>query len=152
MSAPEELLRQKLVDFQRALATQKKERAEQADAAARRADALLLQLVELADTLGTIERNAQEQSEEPAETAARLLRNLASVKGKILRALKKEGVERIEFPDNKAVMELSKILDTQAAPGREDASILEVVKEGYLDKASGKVLRKAELITVLNQS
>ncbi len=47
-------------------------------------------------------------------------------------------------------MDHCKVIDTKAIPNMENETILSVVKNGYMNKEENVVLRKAEVITVLN--
>ena len=47
-------------------------------------------------------------------------------------------------------MDYCKVVDTQESADIANETILSVVKNGYIDKNKKKVLRKAEVITVLN--
>ena len=57
------------------------------------------------------------------------------------------------FPHHPANMDTCKVVETRASGTLEDETILEIVKNGYINQDEGnKVLRKAEVITVLNES
>ena len=48
-------------------------------------------------------------------------------------------------------MDYCKIIDTRKEPQMENEVIVAVVKSGYINKQVGAVVRKAEVITVLNE-
>jgi len=58
----------------------------------------------------------------------------------------------MKFPDNMARMESCKVVETEESNSLKDEAILSVVKNGYMRKDNGEVLRKAEVVTVLNKS
>ena len=49
-------------------------------------------------------------------------------------------------------MDFCKVVDTRVSDTLEDEAILEIVKNGYVNQDEGTVLRKAEVITVLNEN
>ena len=49
-------------------------------------------------------------------------------------------------------MEYCKVVDTREAPDMVNETILSVVKNGYMNSQEKIVLRKAEVVTVLNSS
>jgi len=65
--------------------------------------------------------------------------------------MKSGDVVKMEFPENKARMDCCKIVDTRNKPKMENEVIAAVVKNGYVNKQDGAVMRKAEVITVLNE-
>ena len=147
-----EFLKQKMVDFQREISTLRKTLGDTKNSYESKTTQFHLQFIDLLDTLENIENNAREKERENAldNYAAKLLKNIVSVKNKTLRILKVNHIERIEFPDNKAVREYSEIVDTQPSETQKNETILEVLKAGYINNKSRKTVRKAELITVLN--
>jgi len=56
----------------------------------------------------------------------------------------------MEFPENKARMDYCKIVDTRQEPELDNETIVSVVKNGYVNRQDGTVVRKAEVITALN--
>ena len=147
-----EFLKQKMVDFQREISTLRKTLGDTENSYESKATQFHLQFIDLLDTLENIENNAREKERENAldNYAAKLLKNIVSAKNKTLRILKANHIEKIEFPDNKAVREYSVIVETQPSENQENETILEVLKAGYINNKSRKTVRKAELITVLN--
>jgi molecular chaperone GrpE (heat shock protein) len=81
-----------------------------------------------------------------------LSKNIRSVHKKLKRLLQARDLVEIEFPENMARIDACKVVDTRIVPGAKNETILSVVKKGYVDKKNGKILRKAEVITVLNEA
>ena len=65
--------------------------------------------------------------------------------------MKSGDIVQMEFPDNTARMDYCEIIDTRVEPEMENQIILSVMKKGYINRKTGAVLRKAEVITVLNE-
>ena len=64
--------------------------------------------------------------------------------------MKSGDIVKMEFPENKARMDYCKIVDTRQEPELDNETIVSVVKNGYVNRQDGTVVRKAEVITVLN--
>lgn len=126
-------LRDKLVFFQRRILALEEEASERARQNRLIQDQLLLEKIELLDVLDNL----------PEFNPVAGLR----IKRRTLRQLEDKQVIPIAFPDNKALIGKSKILETRDQAGLEPGTILSVVKTGY--EHDGRVLRPAELITVL---
>ena len=47
-------------------------------------------------------------------------------------------------------METCKIIETREQPNLDDETVLEILKTGYINEQDGTVIRKADVITVLN--
>ena len=65
--------------------------------------------------------------------------------------MKSGDVVKMGFPENKARIDYCKIVDTRKEPEMENEAIVAVIKNGYVNKQDGAVVRKAEVITVLNE-
>ena len=68
------------------------------------------------------------------KTAKMLGKNILSIHRKLLRHFRSASIVQIEFPGNKATMEYCKIIKTREHPELENETILEIVKNGYIDK------------------
>ncbi|MFH1077364.1 MAG: nucleotide exchange factor GrpE [Pseudomonadota bacterium] len=110
---------------------------------------LYLNLFELSDSFENLNDIIEEKKAGFDKSALMLARNIQSLQKKLVRVFKANHVLCIEFPDNKARMEYCKVIETREVPDMENEKILSVVKNGYINK-DGVVLRKAEVVTVLN--
>jgi molecular chaperone GrpE (heat shock protein) len=150
MKKEKAFLRQKFIDFQLKIAELTHALGEQETAFQDREKSLYTGLFEILDAFEKIEENLSEKEGEFDKTTRMLAKNIRSVQKKLVRLLKSRDIEKIEFSDNRARMEYCKVLDTREEPEMENETILSVVKNGYMNKAQNTVLRKAEVITVLN--
>jgi molecular chaperone GrpE len=142
-------LQEKLVDFQRDIiclsqAIQVKEQAFQD-----RESDLLLELLLVLDAFENIFNNLEGKAETFDKSAQRALKSFTRIQNKVMRILAERGVEQIVFPDGKAVVGLCKVVETQAAEGRQEGEILSIVRHGY--RHGERVLRPAEVVTVANR-
>ncbi|MBW2076770.1 MAG: nucleotide exchange factor GrpE [Deltaproteobacteria bacterium] len=111
---------------------------------------LLLDFLEILDAFENLDETIQAKEADFDKTARLLAKNIRSIHRMLIRMLRARHIVRIEFPDNKARMESCKIVETQESADMENETILSILKNGYMDKQHNKVVRKAEVITVLN--
>jgi len=150
MKKEKAFLREKFTAFQLKIAELTHALHEQEDAFQARQRALYLNLFEVLDAFENLDETIQAKEDKLDKTAQRLAKNVRAIHQKLIRLLKVNHITQIEFPDNKARMDYCKVVDTQEAKDMENETILSVVKNGYIDKQQDNVLRKAEVITVLN--
>lgn len=151
MTSYKEKLKQKLIEFQRNIANQKLLIAQTKDEFQEKELAHYLSLFELLDAFENINNTIEEKKDSFDKTAKMLGRNIRSIHRKLLRLVEASGIVQIEFQENKAVMKLCKIIETRQEPDIENETILNIIKHGYMDKETKKIIRKAEVITVLNE-
>jgi len=150
MKQEKEYLRQKFIDFQMKIAELNLELRKQQDSFIAREKEFYLNLFEILDAFDSLEDTIQTKEEGMDKTARLLAKNIRAIHRKLNRMLEANHIARIVFPDNKARMDTCKVVDTQEAEDLENETILTVVKNGYIHEELGTVLRKAEVITVLN--
>jgi molecular chaperone GrpE (heat shock protein) len=149
--SPGDLLREKLVNFQREIAGLKHQAKEREENCLRRERELCAELFEILDVFDSIELNQWRRSEPLDKSGQRLLNSIRAVQRKLLRLLKSRQIEPLDLPDRRARIEQCAIVDTRPAPDRENEEIIAVLKRGYVDAARDVVLRKAEVVTVRNE-
>ncbi len=150
MKKEKEFLKKKFIEFQLKIAELTHALHEQENSFQARERELYLNLFEVLDAFENLDETIQGKEDELDKTALRLAKNVRAIHRKLIRLLKANHIVQIEFQDSKARMDYCKVVDTQEAHDMENETILSVVKNGYIDKQRDKVLRKAEVITVLN--
>ncbi len=151
MKEQKEFLREKLIDFQREIESLKKKNKDQEIYYEKKLTTMNLNFIELVDAFETIEDNLAAKDESFFNIASKkLMKNMLSIKKKILRILKKNKIEKIKFKDNLATIGLCKIVDTVEDEDLDNEYIKETIKYGYLDNIKKQPIRKAELITIKN--
>lgn len=150
MNTEKEQLRRKIIEFQQTIAGLKLNLAQKEAAFCQREKESFLGLLEIMDALDALEKNLETKQDFLDKTARMLGKNILAIHRKMRRHLSAASIVPMEFPDAKATMEYCKILETREAPDLENETLLEVVKNGYLNTQDNSVLRKAEVITVRN--
>lgn len=151
MASEKELLKQKLIEFQQTIAELKLTLAQKEEVFCKKEKDSFLNLLDIVDAFEIIEKNLGFKKDKLDKTAKMLGKNIFTIHRKLLRHFKSASIVLMEFPENKATMEYCKIIATREHPDLENEVILEVVKNGYINKQDGTVLRKAEVITVFNK-
>ncbi len=151
MKEQKAFLRGKLVEFHLRIAALNHKLKEQEDAFQAREEGVFANLFEAMDAFDGIEDTLKAKEGDLNKTGRRLGKSIRAVHRKLLRLLKANDIVSIEFPDRMARMELCRIVDTQESEDLPNETILSVVKKGYRNQKDGKVLRKAEVVTVLNR-
>jgi len=151
MRTEKELLRQKIIEFQQTIAELNISLAQREELFNKKERDSFLGLLDIMDAFGALEKNLETKKDKLDKTAKMLGKNILSIHRKLLRHFKSASIVPMEFPENKATMEYCKVIETRGHPGLENETIIEVVKNGYLNQQDNQVLRKAEVITVLNE-
>ncbi|BBO92715.1 nucleotide exchange factor GrpE [Desulfosarcina ovata] len=150
MNSKKAFLKQKLIEFQRRIAELDHRLKESRESFRKREADLILELLTLLDAFENIDETIEAKQDQFDKSARMLSKNIRSVHKKLKRLLQTRDLVEIEFPEDMARIDHCKIVDTRSAPGSRNETILSVVKKGYVNKKNGRVLRKAEVITVFN--
>ncbi|MBN1653768.1 MAG: nucleotide exchange factor GrpE [Deltaproteobacteria bacterium] len=144
-------LKEKITEFQRNIAQLSRSLTKQQDDFSRREKELLVALFEVLDAFDNLEKAYAERAGALDKTAARLLKGMRTISGKLRRILQERNIIAIEFTNGKISMEHCRIIDTKRVANAENESIISIEKTGYIDIEKNIVLRKADVVTVLNE-
>ncbi len=150
MKKEKEFLRKKFIEFQMKIAELTSSLREEKNSSLAKEKDLFLDLLEILDAFDNLDETIKAKEREFDKTAQRLAKNVRGIQKKFTRLLKARHIVPIKFPDNKAAMDLCKIVDTKESADMDNETILSVIKKGYWDKQREIIIRKAEVITVLN--
>ncbi|MDL1968188.1 MAG: nucleotide exchange factor GrpE [Deltaproteobacteria bacterium] len=150
MRKKKEFLKEKLIAFQVKIAELTHALQEQENFFQARGKDLYLNLFEILDAFENLDQTMVAKESQFDKTTQRLSKNIRSIRKKLVRLLKTCHIVQIEFSNNIADIDYCKVVNTQEAADIPNETILSVVKNGYIDKNKKMVLRKAEVITVLN--
>jgi molecular chaperone GrpE (heat shock protein) len=143
-------LRGKFIEFQLKIAELNRTLAEREESYGAREKDLYRNLLEILDAFENLDETIQAKEDRLDKTARRMAKTVRAIQRKLVRLLKANHIVQIEFQDKRARMDYCKVVETQEAADMENETILAVVRNGYIDQRQGTVLRKAEVITVLN--
>lgn len=103
------------------------------------------------DAFENLEKIIAAKSESVDKSTRSIFKSVLRIKRKLLRILKKRDIEPLIIPDNHASMEFCKVVATENSPELDNGSIIAIEKPGYIDTRKNLILRKAEVLTVLNR-
>ena len=144
-----ELLRDKLIIFQKDLISLSRELEAEKELARNREDELYLKLAAVLDAFENVFNTVRDKEETLDKSTRRMVKSFQAINSKLLRILVESGVERLAFPDGRAEIGLCKIVDTEVMEDAEDGTIVSVIRSGY--RRGERILRPAEVITVANR-
>ena len=150
MNQKKAYLKSKLVEFQVKIAELACKMREQEDSYQAREQTLFLSLFEVMDAFENLDEMIKSKESSFDKSSRRMANNIRNINKKLVRILKAHHITPIELNESKAQPEYCKIADTKQVDDLENETILDVMKTGYRDDLKGIVLRKAEVITVLN--
>lgn len=140
-----ERLREKLIFIQREKLTSLHEFTARVRALEQREDKVLGEFIDLLDSIENLIHPFQNKKNRAGASLVALLKSVERVRKKCLRLLEGHGVTPIDFPDGRAVVGLSKVVESEPRAALSPGTILTVVRTGY--RRGENVLRPAELIT-----
>ena len=143
-------INQKLIDFQKKIADVTFTLNSLQSERDTRERELFLEIIEVLDAFENVSHTLDGKGPIEDKSAQRAVKSFQAIQKKIMRLLSRRDIEQIQFPKDKAVFGLCKVVDTKTAPEMENETILSIVRKGYKRKA-GEVIRPAEVITVLNR-
>lgn len=107
-----------------------------------------LSIIDVLDSFENIEEILIERQMDKIEDVAKTMRRYQSIQRKLLLILKKNGVSKIEFPDNRLILGVCEVLETIPDKVRQNDEIISVIRNGYM--RGGDLIRAAEVIIVKN--
>jgi len=110
--------------------------------------ALILGIIEVIDTYENAERYIKEKELDGQQDSKKIIERYTSVYKQFIRLLHKNGVNKIEFPDNRLIIGYCRVVDKEPDLKLPNDTILEVVRNGYIH--GKELIREAEVIIVQN--
>ncbi len=150
MTNAKAFVRTRLVELQRRVTQLSAALTQERERYVRRERELGLDLLEIADAFDNLDGIIHAKEEQLDKSARRLVGNFRAIHRKFLRHLEACHVVPIELTGRQATMEHCEVVETQDRPGESNATILAVLESGYTDPRDGRVIRKAQVITVRN--
>lgn len=105
-------------------------------------------IIETLDTFDKVDEWLNEKGLDKNEDSVKTKNRYNSVKTKLLNLLQKYGITKIEFPDNRVIVGLCEVVETEADSNRKNDEIISVVRSGYI--RGNELIRAAQIIVVKN--
>lgn len=104
-------------------------------------------IIKILDSFEAKEENLKERYPED-QKAQKTIKSYSSIKKQLLNLLRKHGVTKLEFPENRLIVGFSKVVDTEPNSVMDNDEIISIVKQGFI--RGSELVREAELIVVKN--
>ncbi len=105
-------------------------------------------IIETLDTFDKVDEWLIEKGLDKNEDSVKTKNRYNSVKTKLLNLLQKYGITKVEFPDNRVIVGLCEVVETEADSNRKNDEIISVVRGGYI--RGNELIRAAQIIVVKN--
>lgn len=107
-----------------------------------------LKIVDIIDSFENGEEWVADQGFNKIDEARRTVSRFRIVHSKLLRLLQNYGITKIEFPDNRLIVGLCEVVETEADSNRKNDEIISVIRNGYI--RGKELIRPAQIIVVKN--
>jgi molecular chaperone GrpE len=109
---------------------------------------LIIGIIEVIDTFEKSEEAINERNLNADENSQKIINRFTSVLKKLHKLLQKNGVTKLEFPENRLMIGFCKVIDTEPDSDLANDTIIEIVRNGYIH--GKELIREAEVIIVKN--
>lgn len=107
-----------------------------------------LNIIDIIDSCENIDEWTIDNQFNKVDEARRINSRYKTIKKKLLTLLKKYGITKVEFPDNRLIVGLCEVVETEADSNRKNDEIITIIRNGYV--RGKEVIRHAEIIVVKN--
>ena len=107
-----------------------------------------LNIIDIIDSFERIEESIIEKEYHKIDEVSKTVSRYKTIQKKLLGLLQKYGVTRIEFPDNRLIVGLCEVVETEADSNRKNDDIISIIRNGYI--RGKELIRPAQIIVVKN--
>ena len=107
-----------------------------------------LGMIDILDSFERVEEGLIEKGLDKNEEASKIMNRYKTIQKKLLNLLQKYGITKIEFPDNRLIVGLCEVVETEADSNRKNDEIISVVRSGYI--RGKELIRAVQIIVVKN--
>jgi len=107
-----------------------------------------ISIIDIVDSFERIEESVIEKEYNKIDEVNKTVSRYKTIQKKLLGLLQKHGVTKIEFPDNRLIVGLCEVVETEADSNRKNDEIISVIRNGYI--RGKELIRPAQIIVVKN--
>lgn len=107
-----------------------------------------LNIIDIIDSCEHIEEWVIENSYNEIDEVKKTNSRYKTIEKKLLGLLQKNGISKIEFPDNRLIVGLCEVVETEADSKRKNDEIISIIRTGYI--RGKELIRPAQIIVVKN--
>lgn len=109
---------------------------------------LALGIIDILDSYERVEESLIEKGLHNEEGTNRVMTRYKTIQKKLLSLLQKYGIMKVEFPENRLIVGLCEVVETQSDSNKKNDEIVSVVRTGYI--RGKELIRAAQIIVVKN--
>jgi len=109
---------------------------------------LSLKIIDVIDSFENSEEWVTENELNKVDEAKRAVSKFKIVHRKLVGLLREYGITKIEFPDNRLIVGLCEVVETEADSQKKNDEIISVIRNGYI--RGKELIRPAQIIVVKN--
>jgi molecular chaperone GrpE (heat shock protein) len=107
-----------------------------------------LNIIDIIDSFERIEEGIIEKEYNKIDEVNKTTSRYRTIQKKLLSLLQKHGVTKIIFPDNRLIVGLCEVVETEADSNRKNDEIISIIRNGYI--RGKELIRPAQIIVVKN--
>jgi molecular chaperone GrpE (heat shock protein) len=107
-----------------------------------------LKIIDVIDSFENSEEWVIENELNKVDEAKRSVNKFKIVHRKLIGLLKDYGISKIEFPDNRLIVGLCEVVETEADSNRKNDEVISIIRNGYI--RGKELIRPAQIIVVKN--
>lgn len=107
-----------------------------------------LSIIDVIDSFERIQESIIEKGYNKIDEVNKAIIRYSTIQKKLLSVLQKHGVSKIEFPDNRLIVGLCEVVETEADKNRKNDEVISIIRNGYI--RGKELIRPAQIIVVKN--
>lgn len=107
-----------------------------------------LNIIEIIDSCENIDEWVTDNQYNEVDEARKTNSRYKTIQKKLLALLQTQGISKIEFPDNRLIVGLCEVIETEADRNRKNDEIISIIRNGYI--RGKELIRPAQIIVVKN--
>jgi molecular chaperone GrpE (heat shock protein) len=107
-----------------------------------------LNIIDIIDSCENIDEWVIDNEYNEVDEARKTNSRYKTIQKKLLALLQTQGISKIEFPDNRLIVGLCEVIETEADRNRKNDEIISIIRNGYI--RGKELIRPAQIIVVKN--
>ena len=107
-----------------------------------------LNIIDIIDSCENIDEWVVDNEYNEVDEARKTNSRYKTIQKKLLALLQTQGISKIEFPDNRLIVGLCEVIETEADRNRKNDEIIAIIRNGYI--RGKELIRPAQIIVVKN--
>lgn len=109
---------------------------------------IVLGIIDIIDSFERTEEEIVEKNRKKNKDIFKTMKRYQAIHTKLIYLIKKYGITKIEFPDNRLIVGLCEVVGTENDESKENDEIISIIRNGYLRE--DELIRAAKIIVVKN--